>query len=170
MDSPEQTSQTSQTTESTLPEINEELIRRRMRQSLPAGIAAGSVAALVGAVLWAAITYATNMQIGWMAVGVGFLVGYAVRFGRGIDPIFKVCGATLALLGCLLGNVLTIYAYAAKSMDTNVFDAMSRLDFGTIFSIMGGTFSPIDLLFYGIAVYEGWRFATLPEVAQVAEE
>lgn len=58
---------------------------REARQNLPAAIAAGVVAALIAAAVWATITVVTQFQIGWMAVGAGFLVGHAVRhFGRGL--------------------------------------------------------------------------------------
>ncbi len=51
----------------------------RGNQNLLFGVVGGMVAAAVGAAIWAVITALTNFQIGWMAVGVGFLVGYAVR-------------------------------------------------------------------------------------------
>ena len=44
----------------------------------------GVVAALVGAALWAVITVTTGYQIGFMAIGVGFLVGLTVgHVGKG---------------------------------------------------------------------------------------
>jgi hypothetical protein len=43
-------------------------------QNLSFGIVGGAVAAAVGATIWAIITAVTNYQIGWMAVGVGFLI------------------------------------------------------------------------------------------------
>lgn len=145
-----------------LPQVDEAYERLRAQQSLPLGAGAGLVAALIGAVIWAAITFFTEYQIGWMAIGVGFLVGYAVRFGRGVDPVFKIVGAVLALFGCVLGNVFTIYAFAAKQVEVSVFEVAGRIDFSTLVSILQQSFSPMDLLFYGLAVYEGWRFATIP--------
>ena len=47
--------------------------------NLPPGVVAGLGAAIVGAAIWAAITAATDYQIGFMAIGVGFLAGFAVR-------------------------------------------------------------------------------------------
>jgi len=65
------------------------LQRLKSEQNLVLAALAGGVAALLGACIWAAVTVTTNYQIGWMAVGVGFLVGYAVRsFGKGIDKSF----------------------------------------------------------------------------------
>ncbi|MEE9230157.1 MAG: hypothetical protein V3U86_05575, partial [Acidobacteriota bacterium] len=73
-----------------------ELILDRLRadQNLVAGVLAGAAGAVAGAGLWAAVTVFTGFQIGWMAVGVGFLVGYLVRLaGKGIDKSFGVAGA-----------------------------------------------------------------------------
>ena len=83
--------------------------------NLPLGALAGLGAAIAGAAIWAAITAATEYQIGWMAIGVGFLVGFAVRVvGKGSEASFGVVGAVLALLGCLLGNLLTLAWFAAQ--------------------------------------------------------
>jgi len=41
----------------------------------------GSVGGLIGAVVWAGISYLTNCEIGWIALGIGFLVGSGVRVG-----------------------------------------------------------------------------------------
>jgi hypothetical protein len=70
------------------------LQRLRSEQNLVLAVLADGGASLLGACVWAAITFATSFQIGWMAVGVGFLVGYAVRtLGKGIDKSFAVVGA-----------------------------------------------------------------------------
>src|SRR5687768_15131522 len=67
-------------------------------------IIGGLAAAMVGAVIWAVITVSTKYQIGYMAIGVGLLVAFSVRyFGGGIDKYFGIIGAFFALLGCALG-------------------------------------------------------------------
>lgn len=94
-------------------ELFEQLKRQ---QNLPLGIAAGLVAAIVGGAVWAGITVASQMQIGWMAVGVGFLVGLAVRrLGKGLTKPFGIAGGALALLGCLLGNFLAMCGLLAQA-------------------------------------------------------
>src|SRR5215218_2350350 len=92
----------------------EQLINEiKSRQSLPMAILGGLIASLVAALLWAVITYATKYQIGFMAIGVGFLVGYAVNyFGKGITTTFGVVGAVLSLFGCIIGNILTTIIFA----------------------------------------------------------
>src|SRR5690606_41520791 len=47
----------------------------RLEQNMPLALLAGVAAAVIGAVLWAVITVATNLQIGYIAVGLRFLVG-----------------------------------------------------------------------------------------------
>src|SRR5262245_137107 len=79
----------------------------RRAQRFPLAVVAGIGAALVGAVLWAAVTVATDTELGLMAIVLGFLVGRAIReAGRGIDTKFGILGAACALGGCLLGNLL----------------------------------------------------------------
>src|SRR5438046_4554102 len=129
-------------------------------ENLPMGFMAGLVAAAVGAGLWALVTIVTGFQIGWMAVGVGFLVGWAVRIaGKGTHRAFGIMGALLALGGCAVGNLLTIVVIAARHFEIPLVAVFSRLTPDVVVQLMGATFSPMDLLFYGIAIYEGSRFS-----------
>jgi hypothetical protein len=132
----------------------------RDNQNLLFGVVGGIVAAAVGAAVWAVITALTNFQIGWMAVGVGFLVGYAVRAcGKGIDKSFGFAGAALSLLGCLAGNLLTVCIVISKHQHIPFLQILSRLNTEIVVDLMKATFNPTDVLFYGIAVYEGYKFS-----------
>jgi hypothetical protein len=129
-------------------------------QNLQMGIVGGLIAAVIGAIAWAAVTVITDFQIGWMAVGVGFLVGYAVRItGKGISKNFGFVGAILSLSGCLAGNLFSICAIVSGQEGIPFFNLLTRLNPHIILELMKATFNPIDLLFYGIAVYEGYRFS-----------
>src|SRR5688572_23949834 len=79
----------------------EQLLRfRKEQESLPLALLGGAVAAFVAALLWGTITYATGYQIGFMAIGVGFLVGYAVNYlGKGMSQTYSIIGAVFAFLG-----------------------------------------------------------------------
>ncbi|MGI9592106.1 MAG: hypothetical protein ACR2P8_12110 [Myxococcota bacterium] len=137
-------------------------LRQRLEseQNLVAGAAAGFAASLVGAAAWAGMTVATGFQIGFMAIGIGFLVGYAVRTaGRGVTSTFGVVGATLALVGCALGNLLAVTAIVAGNDGVPFFEALGQLDVALARELMVAFFSPMDLLFYGFAVYEGYRLS-----------
>jgi hypothetical protein len=139
------------------------LNRLREQQNLVAGALVGAAAALVGAAIWAVITALTEYQIGWMAVGVGFLVAYAVRVaGKGIDKIFGVVGALLSLVGCIVGNLLTTIYFIAKTEDISFLDVLAALDLSLIVEIMTATFHPMDIFFYAFAIYIGYRYAFRP--------
>lgn len=132
------------------------------QQNLPLGIIGGIVAAAVGAALWAAITVATKYQIGWMAIGVGFLVGGAVRsLGKGVSKNFGVLGAICALLGCAVGNLLSMCGFVAISQGVPFFKVTTAVIThpAAIVDLFKLSFQPMDIVFYAIAVYEGYRFS-----------
>jgi hypothetical protein len=137
----------------------------RVESNLALGILAGFVAAIVGAAIWAAITAVTSYQIGFMAIGVGFLVGFAVhQVGKGSTPPFGVAGAVLALLGCVAGNVLTAGWFFAANTGVPYGSFLMGLDPGFMIEMLRATFSAMDLVFYAIAAYCGYRFALTPIV------
>ena len=150
-----------------LPEIDETKIERaiaklRAQQSFPLAFAAGLAAALVSGALWAGITFATMFQIGYMAVGVGFLVGYAVRHtGKGLSKVYGYLGGGFAFLGCVLGNFFSTCAFAAHDQKQPIIDfvvkACTHPDLAIV--IMIASFQPMDLLFYGIAIYEAYHYS-----------
>lgn len=131
-------------------------------QNLALGIIGGLMGAIIGACLWAIITVITSYQIGWMAIGVGFLVGFAVRFlGRGLSPSFGIVGGLFSFLGCIVGNFLSIIGFVAQEFNTSFLDAFTFLiaNPSLIGAVMGESFSMIDLLFYGFAIYTGYKYS-----------
>jgi hypothetical protein len=99
-----------------------------------------------------------------MAVGIGFLVGLSVRkFGKGSSATFGITGAVLALLGCVLGNLFAAYDFVAESEHMTMLAVMSALSPGATLQLMIDSFSGMDLLFYAIAVYEGFKLSMVPE-------
>ena len=71
----------------------------------PLALVAGIIAAFVGGGIWAALVFATNLEIGWVAWGIGGLVGLAmsratVNRSRGL----AVAAAALAVLGLAAGK------------------------------------------------------------------
>ena len=57
-------------------------------ENLPKGVLCAVVACIVGAVAWGLISVSTGRQIGFMPIAIGFMVGFAMRKGKGIRPIF----------------------------------------------------------------------------------
>lgn len=136
------------------------------QQNLLIAFIAGSVAMLVSAIIWAVVTTVTGYQIGWMAIGVGFLVGLAVRLGKGVDNIYRYLGAGLALIGCLLGNFFTIVGFISQEEKVNAFSVLGLIDYTKIPSLMMTTASPIDLLFYAFAIYQGYKISVRTDAVE----
>jgi hypothetical protein len=146
------------------PPTNHGLIRED-NENFGMGLFFGLVAAIGGACLWAFITAMTEYQIGWMAIGVGFMTGWAVRMGgKGTSQSFGIAGACLALFGCMLGNLMTSSYFIAKQYDTGFFDVFFSLDGAAISEIFTGTFQPMDILFYGLAIYAGYRYSRVATI------
>jgi hypothetical protein len=130
---------------------------------LPWGTLAAAIGALLGAVVWAAISTATGYQIGYMAVLVGFLAGLAMRLvGGGRDRADGIVAALVALAGCVLGNSLMIAFEATKELRR----PLPAVLFGLIvhpavsLKLLELAFTPMDLVFYAIAAYAGYRTAS----------
>jgi len=140
----------------------------RKQQDIFFALIGGLSSAIAGAVVWAAITVVTNYQIGYMAVGVGLLVGFGVRFfGAGVDTTYSVIGAVFALLGCALGNLLSQIHFIAVAESLSYFDVISLLSPSLISTLFAETFSPMDVLFYGLAAWEGFKFAVRPVTDEI---
>ena len=84
----------------------------------PMGIAAGLLAGLVGAAAWAAIAYYANLEIGYLAWGIGGLVGFATASGAGksgpvlggiavLITIASICGGKYATVETGIQSSLT---------------------------------------------------------------
>jgi len=129
--------------------------------SIVMGVVGGVVGGLLGAFIWAGFTALTGIQFGLIAVAIGFLVGLSTRtFGNGNDIRFGAIGAVFAFLGCLVGNMLAIYFMVAKTDAKLAHGLIGRPD--VLLQVMGDNFSPIDILFYLIAIYEGFKFSQKP--------
>lgn len=134
--------------------------RLRIEQNLPMAIISGSIAGLIGAILWGVITVATNYQIGYMAIAIGAGVGFSMRyFGKGVDQIFGISGGLIAILSCAVGNFLSVMGFVAQAEGLGYFETLTRFDYSFLIPVMTETFSAMDILFYAFAGYEGYKFA-----------
>ena len=132
----------------------------RKQQNLSLAIAGGVGVAIAAAIVWAIVTVVTKMELGIAAVAVGYAVGRTIKeLGKGIDPVFGYLGAGCALLGCLLGNLFSAVAFYAGAQNIPLSQALMNLDAALVEKLFTVFFQPMDLLFYGIAIYEGYRFS-----------
>jgi hypothetical protein len=79
--------------------------------------------------------------------------------GKGIDQVFGVVGAVMALVGCVLGNIFTIAWYISAQTGSSLLSVLSQLDPALIVDLITETFQIMDVLFYGLAVYFGYKYA-----------
>lgn len=157
-------------------EIDGSLIKDKMEQlkyeqNFGIALLAGVIAMLIGSAIWATVTALTEYQIGWMAIGVAFLVGFSIRyFGKTIDTHYGIMGAILSLMGCALGNLFIMVVMAAKHNDQSFFTVLEILNFELIVAAMKEGFQNMDVLFYGLALYYGYNYSFKePEYLELKE-
>lgn len=139
---------------------NEILDKLRMEQKLIPGVLSGIVVGLIGAILWGYITVLTQYQIGYMAIAIGAGVGFTIRkFGNGVDNIFGFLGSGIALFSVILGNFLSVIGFVANSEGLGLIETLVRFDYSFLPEVMAETFNVMDLVFYGIATFEGYKFS-----------
>ncbi len=89
------------------------------------GLLAGAGAALLGAIVWAGLVYVTHYELGIVAVGVGYGVGYAVhRIGRAASTGIALGAAALAGVGILFGFVLSQLVAGMEVLHGSFLDAV----------------------------------------------
>jgi hypothetical protein len=89
----------------------------------PLALAAGLVAALLGAAGWAAVVLIADLEVGWVAWAIGGLVGLAMgQATRQRSRSLALTAAALALVGLVAGKALVVAgsagAVADELMDT----------------------------------------------------
>lgn len=134
-------------------------------------VIAGMVAMLVGAGFWAGITVFMNMQIGYMAIGVGLLVGASVMFaGRGQSMTYGIIGAGFAILACVLGNLLAMVGMKSGTDMQVFYQTLTSLNLDTIVKMFQIWTEPVDLAFYAVAVYFGFTVSRYDLEAMLAKD
>lgn len=122
----------------------------------------GLVVSVLAALAWALIGVLFDFQLALIAVAAGFIVGLTVRMlGRASALRFGVMGALLSLFSIALGNLFTFTAVGASEVGVPVLDMLGFLvtNPDVLIELFTAVFEPIDLLFYGLAVYVGFRTA-----------
>jgi len=135
------------------------------RLLVPAALA-GLAAAVAGGIGWALIAVTTDYEIGFAALGIGILAGYAVVLatrGRKGLPL-QVAAVVSSLLGIALGKYFT-YVWDLRDAVREEFgdeaaDSVGFLDSEVIDLFIEDAdrvFGGYDLLWAAFAVYAAWR-------------
>jgi hypothetical protein len=128
------------------------LKKLRRYQSFLYALIGGLLVTVASSVGWAFITALTGYQGLFMALGVGLLVGIAVRyFGAGINRIFGILAALLTLAGSLLGYYLSQTGFLEEVQLAGIIKLLDYLSPDLMLNTMRDTFVALDLLFCGLA-------------------
>jgi hypothetical protein len=124
----------------------------------------GVGAALLGTVVWFAITKAIHSWWGFMAIGVGLLVGKAVkRGGRGLGggryQALAMVLTYLSITGAYVPLIVQGIADAAGETGSlpTPFPVWSVLELALRAPFMGGASNIMGIIIIGIGLYEAWK-------------
>lgn len=128
---------------------------------LAAAVAGGLAGALAGAAVWAGVAMATDLEVGYVAILVGFLAGLGVKLGarkqRGV--VLQCIAAGLAVVGLLAAKYM-VFAYVAVKVGRENGVDLSYLDtrFLSVFpEVLGETINGFDALFLVLALVAAYR-------------
>jgi hypothetical protein len=83
----------------------------------------GLVGGAAGVLIWVLIGYTTHYEVGWIAWGVGFLVGLGVRFAAHLGDQEESMGQGIVAAGMAIGSIFLakflIYWLLVGSVDTD---------------------------------------------------
>ncbi|QFQ94914.1 hypothetical protein F9278_00400 [Streptomyces phaeolivaceus] len=103
------------------------------RNNVALGLVVAVVTALVTAGIYGGIVGATEYEIGYAAVGVGFLIGFAAGKVGGANPLLPVVSALLSLGAVYLGQLIGIamiggdeIGVSAVTLFTEHFDVLTE--------------------------------------------
>jgi hypothetical protein len=126
---------------------------------------AGLVAAIVGAVVWGLIVRWTDYEVGFVAWGIGFIVGTAVVLGaqgaRGVP--LQVIAVVLAVVGVVLGKYLAFVWIGQDELGKAGIElpVFSKDTVDLFWDAKSDVWSGWDLLWAGLAVVTAFR---IPQV------
>ncbi|WP_329282072.1 hypothetical protein [Streptomyces sp. NBC_00691] len=128
------------------------------RDNVALGLVAALVAALVSAGVYGAVIGGLEREIGWAAVGVGFLTGLAAGKVGGRNPVLPIASAVLALGAVYLGQLLGIAILLSKELDVSVTELFFQ-EFGLLTEGWNATKDGLTFLFFGIAAFAAFSGA-----------
>ena len=151
-------------------------LREEVAGAFPLAAVAGLVAAVAGGVVWGLIVRWSGYEVGFVAWGIGFVVGTAVVLGaRGARGIpYQVAAVVLALLGILIGKYLGFAWTLADAIEeegiTGIsFPVFSRDTWDAFMEARDEVWSAFDLLWVGLAVITAFRIPAVPRAAPAEE-
>ncbi|MEM7791121.1 MAG: hypothetical protein AAF546_06960, partial [Verrucomicrobiota bacterium] len=63
-------------------------------------------------------------------------------------------------------NLFSGIGFIAQDEGISIMEGIASFDYTYSFELLQAMFTPMDLLFYAIAIYGGFKFAVVPEVVE----
>ncbi|MET8453925.1 hypothetical protein [Streptomyces sp. NPDC005209] len=128
------------------------------RDNLVLGLVAAVAGALVAAALYGVVIGLTEHEIGWAAIGVGYVIGAAAGKIGGRNPAIAIVSAVLALgavyLGQLVGDAMMIADHFHLNFSEVFFD-----HFDGVQEVWKKDADPLTFAFFGIAAFAAFSGA-----------
>lgn len=110
--------------------------------------------------MWGGFTALTHFRIGYLALGIGVLVGYAiVQVGQVRTVAVGVTAAVITLVACAVGDTGSIYFQAAHELHQSVGSLLSATNPFTVFR-EDVSHNAFGLVFFAIAAWAAFRYVT----------
>ncbi|MFJ5271432.1 hypothetical protein [Streptomyces sp. NPDC088358] len=123
-----------------------------VRNSLVLGLAAAAGTAVVAAGLYGAVIGLTRHEIGWAAVGVGFLIGLVAGRVGGRNPVLPIAAVLLSAGSVHLGQIVGEGVIGAKETPYG-FNELFFQHFDVLQEAWKADADPLTFLFFAIAAY-----------------
>lgn len=128
------------------------------------GIIGGIIGAAIGGAIWAGVAIVFDYEIGFLAILVGALAGLGVNIGSGkVGGLpYQMIAVVLSVLGIMIGKFVTVYhfvqlnvvqEFGQEAWNEFGYSILSGDYFADFMDILPETLEPLDLLFFGLAIF-----------------
>ncbi|MFB7504477.1 hypothetical protein [Streptomyces broussonetiae] len=128
------------------------------RNNLVLGVVAAVVAAVAAAALYGVVIGATKHEIGYAAVGVGFVIGLAAGKAGGRNPVLPIASVVLALASVYFGQLVGEAMIGAKALNVG-FNEVFFQHFDVVQKAWKQDADPLTFLFFAIAAFAAFSGA-----------
>lgn len=147
--------------------INKQLQEETSNPNIVGALLAGALGGVLGGFIWYLVVIAIQREIGYLAIGVGYLIGFATYFGAGRKRgrSIQAISALITLITLFTSEYFIFVHFLQEEVVKKVgvdkaavvMDKITITPFNTIF--LGSVLSPIGLLIWAIGIYIACRFA-----------
>lgn len=142
--------------------LSQELQAETINPNMVGAVGLGVLAGVVASVIWFFVEILTGYQIGYLALGAGYLIGWGVVLGSGKKKGTKLqlLSAGLTLAAVYLASYFSQIYYLNKEVGGTNTIWISPFNPDMI----GALISPMGLLIWGIALYIAFKVPQAPKI------